>query len=85
MRFSSGTRGHSFLAAGSSHAGHLGKCGFGLGSNWFSGRFPGLPLSTLSAVGFGGLPRMVISITYQSFIPTIKPPVPWVVLTRPYI
>jgi hypothetical protein len=54
---------HSFLASGSSHDGHLGAFFSGFGSFLFNGRFPGLPSSSLTAVGFGGLPLPAITFT----------------------
>ena len=48
---------HSFLASGRSHDGHFSSPFGGMGSWSLSGRLPGLPSSTFSAVGLGFLPR----------------------------
>jgi hypothetical protein len=44
------------FASASSQTGHLGVEAFGWGSRRFSGRLPGLPVSSFSLVGFGGRP-----------------------------
>ena len=46
-----------FLASSSSQSGQRGSRPFSMGSFLLRGRWPGLPSSTLSAVGFGFLPR----------------------------
>ena len=57
------SRFHSFLASGRSHAGHLSVALGGTGSLSLSGRLPGLPSSSLSAVGLGFRPRVAMGIT----------------------
>jgi hypothetical protein len=49
-------RRHSRFASPARWSGHFGIDAFGLGSSLLSGRFPGFPRRTFSAVGTGYLP-----------------------------
>ena len=53
---------HSFLASGRSHDGHFNSPFGGMGSWSLSGRLPGFPSSTFSAVGLGFLPLAAIGV-----------------------